>query len=361
VAVESGKRSEEPEKPEEAGKPSWMSRAWPVLTGAGVTILVLTFVLGREPPPLSAAVSASSAAGSAAVSAAPAASPSLAVSPATSASLAVSPATSAPVAPPAAAPAAAPAPGERRARVIWDAMARRRAGNAVTGGTACTVEATVATTAEGGLAARDLLVQCGGKTVYEGSGVPAGAAVSVTEVPALEAGSFAYALRWRDERAEIDTAHGRAMVDVTAPVIGPAWLVVTNESRPLKGRLSAATADTREIPGEERLTGKVTNATGDTLVAIGNACVIGITPHGPADGAGRCDVLVQCGDVNVVGAPEPFSAKCVRKGSKVVSATDGEAEPADDDPGLVVEAGSARIWNGANGGRWLVTLALDAH
>jgi hypothetical protein len=247
-------------------------------------------------------------------------------------------------------------------RAVWDARGRQRAPNAAAGGIACTVEATVANPADGALAVRGLTVQCGGKTLQEWTSIPAGATVSVEERPALERGSFAYTLRYRDERAEIDTLRGRAVVDVTTPVIGAAWLVVANESRATKERLVASTPDDKALPGNEgdRLTGRVTNVQGDTVVARDMTCVLAFSPYGPADGPGRCDVVVQCGPVTVLGQPEIFSAKCTRHSAKVVAAVDGEAEPTDDDPGLLVDERSAKIWNGANGARWLVNVALDA-
>jgi hypothetical protein len=247
-------------------------------------------------------------------------------------------------------------------RAQWEARGRQRAPNAVGPGSACTLEATVAAATEGALAVRGLTVQCAGKTLYEATSVPAGATYSVEERPALERGTFAYALRYRDERAEIDTVRGRAVVDVTAPVIGAAWLVVANESGAVKERLLAATPDEKALPGNanERLGGRVTNVTGDSVVAREMPCVLAFSPYGPADGPGRCDVFVQCGPVTVIGQPEAFSAKCTRRGGKVVAAVDGEAEPTDDDPGLLIDEHSAKMWNGANGARWLVNVALDA-
>lgn len=240
-------------------------------------------------------------------------------------------------------------------------MARHRTPNAVSGGIACSLEATLAGPMEGPLTARTLLLSCGGKALYELSTLPSSAVLAVSERPSMEQGSFAYTLIYRDDRAEIDTLHGRATIDVTAPVIGSAFLLVANESRPIKAPFVTTTPDARSLPGAERdrLSGTVTSATGDTLVAPTTKCILAMEPHGPEDGSGRCDVLVQCGSVTVIGAPEPFSARCTRRASRIVAAVDGEAEPADDDPGLVVDDRSAKIWNGGNGARWLVTLALD--
>jgi hypothetical protein len=240
-------------------------------------------------------------------------------------------------------------------------MGRRRVANAAAGGIACTVEATVGALAEGSLVVRAVVVQCGGKPLYEANSVPESAAFAVEERPALDAGAVVYVLRYRDERAEIDTTHGSAVVDVTKPVIGAASLVVAGESRPMKERLATATLAERVFPGKasDRLSGRVTNVTGDTLVPRDAVCSIALVPYGPADGPGRCDVLVQCGPITVLGQPGPFSARCTRRGSKVIGVVDGEAEPADDDPGLLIDEHTARIWNGANGDRWLVTLALD--
>ena len=98
---------------------------------------------------------------------------------------------------------------------------------------------------------------------------------------------------------------------------------------------------------------------GDTLVQVGAKCGFAFHPYGTIDGIDRCDVLVQCGGVILIGRPELFSSHCKRKGTRVIAATDPEAQPADSDPGLVLDEKTARIWNDAAGARWSVLLALD--
>ena len=98
---------------------------------------------------------------------------------------------------------------------------------------------------------------------------------------------------------------------------------------------------------------------GDTLVKAGDRCALAFHPYGTIDGVDRCDVLVQCGGVVLLGRPELFSAHCKRKGTRVLGATDPEAQPDDNDPGFVLDEHSARIWSNAAGARWSALIALD--
>lgn len=233
------------------------------------------------------------------------------------------------------------------------------------GGIACTVEATLANVA-GAIVPRGVTVRCGKDAIHSPDGVPEAATVTAAELPGLERGSYVYTLQYRDGRTEIDTRHGRVEVDVRAPVPGTAYLIVANESQPVKQKLLPATPDervlqagTRASPDDDHASGRVTAVSGDTLVQAGQRCGIAFHPYGTIDGVDRCDVLVQCGGVILVGRPELFSSHCKRAGTKVISAQDPEAQPADNDPGLVLDERAGRLWNDAAGSRWSVLLALD--
>jgi len=258
-----------------------------------------------------------------------------------------------------------PSPGETRVRAIWDARAQRRTGNALLGGVACTVEATLANVS-GAIVPRGVTVKCGDSAIHNPDGIPDDATVTAAELPGLDRGSYVYTLQYRDGRTDIDTRHGRAEVDVRTPVPGTAYLIVANESRPVSQKLVPETpeervlsAGTRPSSDDDHTAGKVTAVSGDTLVAVGAKCGVAFHPYGTVDGVDRCDVLVQCGGVILIGRPELFSSHCKRKGPRVIAATDLEAQPADSDPGLVLDERTARIWNDAAGARWSVLLALD--
>ena len=258
-----------------------------------------------------------------------------------------------------------PSPGETRVRAIWDAAAQRRPGNALLGGLACTVEATLANVASA-IVPRGVTVRCGDKALVNPDGIPAQATITATEIPGIERGSYVYTLQYRDGRTEIDTRHGRVEVDLPGPPPGTAYLIVTNESRPVKQKLVPETPDdrvlqagTRPSEDDDRVNAKVTAATGDTLVRAGDRCGIALHPYGKVDGVERCDVLVQCGGVTLIGRPELFSSHCWRSGKRVTKAQDPEAQPADNDPGLILDERAARIWNDAAGSRWSVLLAID--
>jgi hypothetical protein len=261
---------------------------------------------------------------------------------------------------------APPAPGETRVRAIWDARAARRPGNALLGGAPCSLEATLAN-ASGAIVVRGVTVRCDKTALHDPDGIPADATVTATEIAAIDRGSFAYTLQYRDGRADIDTRHARAEIDVRGPSPGTAYLLVANESRPVKQKLLPATPDerpfhagTRPSPEtDDRAAGRITAVSGDTLVKAGDRCALAFHPYGTIDGIDRCDVLVQCGGVVLLGRPELFSSHCKRKGTRVLTATDPEAQPDDDDPGLALDERTARIWSNATGARWSALLALD--
>ncbi len=263
-------------------------------------------------------------------------------------------------------PAPPPSPGETKVVATWDARAARRPGNALLGGTPCSIEATLAN-ASGVIALRSVTVRCGKTTLHEPDGIPADAAITATEIAALDRGSFAYTLQYRDGRADIDTRHGRAELDVRGPQPGTAYLLVANESHPVKQKLLPATPDERPFHAgsrpspetDDRAAGRITAVGGDALVQAGARCALAFHPYGTIDGIDRCDVLVQCGGVVLIGRPELFSSHCKRNGTRVISATDPEAQPDDNDPGLILDERTARIWSNATGARWSVLIALD--
>lgn len=263
-------------------------------------------------------------------------------------------------------PAPPPSPGETKVIATWDARAARRPGNALLGGTPCSIEATLAN-ASGAIVVRSVTVRCDKTTLHEPDGIPADAAITATEIAALDRGSFAYTLQYRDGRADIDTRHGRAELDVRGPQPGTAHLLVANESHPVKQKLLPATPDERPFHAgsrpspdtDDRAAGRITAVGGDALVQAGARCALAFHPYGTIDGVDRCDVLVQCGGVVLIGRPELFSSHCKRNGTRVLSATDPEAQPDDSDPGLILDERTARIWSNATGARWSVLIALD--
>jgi hypothetical protein len=197
-------------------------------------------------------------------------------------------------------------------------------------------------------------------------GLPPGAQVKVAEVPALD-GGVSYTIAYKDERAEIDSPRGRASGVLPGEAGGAALLLVANESHPVAQRLSSSTPRERvfhagmyETPAyDDRASGRVRSATGDTLVRSGARCALAFHYYGTTDGQDKCDVLVQCGPVVVIGRPELFSSRCTRRGARVLAAVDPEPQPQDADPALILDERSARIWNDAADARWSVTIALD--
>ncbi len=270
------------------------------------------------------------------------------------------------------APDAPPSPAielapERRARITWDAKARSVDGNAVPGGTRCLIEATVSSVGGGEPRLLGIAVRCGKRGLYAPDGLPAGATASVRELPGLIPGTYSYRLEYRDDRSNIDTPHGGALVGPDDAPSATARFVVATESRPVKEKLAASTPTAFDLqahwypmpPWNDEATGRVLSASGDVLVDPGQPCRIGMHHYGTRDGVDRCDVIVMCGVTTLIGAPKMFASNCERRGSRIVRAEDPESQSEDGDPALVLDERQARVWNDGTGSRWSVKIALE--
>jgi hypothetical protein len=233
-------------------------------------------------------------------------------------------------------------------------------------GTRCTVETTLATVDRAGLhLTGGVTARCGARILQQSDGAPARARVQVTEQPGLDAGTYTYSLVLADSSVSIDTPHGRASFDAAGDPARTVSLVVAGESRPLKSRLLAGTPEARppEASGlddaDDEAKGRVVSATGDLPLDAGARCRLGFHHYGTIDGVDKCDVLIVCGGVSVIGRPERFSANCKRRGNHVLSAQEPKPGSLDKDPALELDEQRARIWNDLDGQRWSVSLALE--
>lgn len=254
--------------------------------------------------------------------------------------------------------------------MLWDAKVVRGAPGKVAPGTRCTIEATVASTDRRALRlASGPTVRCGAVRLHEADALPPDAKIEVSEVAGPDAGTSAYVLKYADDHAVVDTPHASASVVLESPADAAdaaVSLVVAGESRPLATRLLDGTpaqpifhAGASFDAEDDETAGRVVAATGDTVVEAGTRCRIGFHYYGTVDGVDRCDALVVCGAVTVIGRPERFAGKCKRQGKRVLSVQDLAPASVDRDPALDLDGPRARAWNDVEGSRWSVTIALD--
>lgn len=264
-------------------------------------------------------------------------------------------------------------PPPRSARSVtaeWKARVVKSDGLPFAADTPCTLRATL--TGDGVETNQPVVsIACAGKALYNAGDALNGMSnlsYGVEEVPGESAGSYRYALSYQDqgprtgERTQASTStldHVATAWSDTAPRYR-VELAVDELSSPWNGAPLVAQNEESVVPFRQvvKRSGRVTEANGNGLVRVGDACEVTLRPA--FGGSDRCRVWVRCGAATLYGAGSGGFASCEVEGGKPFSAKD--TSPSSDDKDAVLEVwlgrGTARVSDDTPN-TWNVGIALS--